>query len=605
LAQGTNSTGTDLKDIEVDVQALNRKYAEERAKRLRGDAVGQYQELAGKFAAFDRDPNADPNFARAPLVEDVDVLVIGGGFAGLLAGGRLREKGVQSLRIVEKGSDFGGTWYWNRYPGAACDVESYIYLPMLEEMGYTPTEKYVRGPEIYEYCQRLAQRYDLYRGALFQTEVHVIRWDDERRRWLISTDRNDAISARFVISCTGLQTKPKLPGIPGIDSFQGHAFHTSRWDYDYTGGDANGNMTGLADKAVGIIGTGATGIQVTPRLAESAKHLYVFQRTPSSVDPRGNKPTDPEWSQTLKPGWQSERMLNFTTITGGGVTNIDLVNDGWTEIIRSTAPPAIGDTMVAPAELELAQLKKMEQTRRRISAIVADPATAEALKPYYHYFCKRPCFHDEYLPTFNRPNVTLVDTKGKGVERVTPRGVMVAGREYPLDCLIFATGFDWLGEYTAEFGIEIIGPRGHPLGKHWQDGARTLYGIQTHGFPNFLLMSLIQAGGSFNYMTIADEQVRHIAHIVGQCLEHGVETIEPTQEAENAWVTEVIRAAQGRRAFLDACTPGYYNFEGKRSQAVELNDFYCGPPMEYVKRLALWRSRGGFPDMDVTFTNQT
>src|SRR5262245_3901277 len=322
--------------IEIDVEALKKRYAEERAKRVRGDALGQYQELTGRFAGFDRDPHADPGFTRSALAEDCDVLIVGGGFAGLLSGGRLRERGVASLRIVEKGADFGGTWYWNRYPGAACDIESYIYLPLLEELGYLPTEKYAKGAEIHAHCRRLARHYDLYRAGLFQTEVQSVRWSEERSRWLVSTDRGDAIAARFVISCTGLLSKPKLPGIPGIESFRGHAFHSSRWDYAYTGGDENGApLTRLADKTVALIGTGSTGIQLVPELGKYAKHLYVFQRTPSSIDERGNRPTDPDWARTLEPGWARQRRQNFTNLTSGIYEPVDLVDDSWTEIIRN------------------------------------------------------------------------------------------------------------------------------------------------------------------------------------------------------------------------------------------------------------------------------
>ncbi len=582
--------------IDVDIDALERRYQEERAKRLRTDAVDQYVELKGRFANFSDDRYADPAFKRDAIVEDLDVLIIGGGFAGLLSGVELRKRGVENLRIIEKGTDVGGTWYWNRYPGAACDIESYIYMPMLEELGYMPTERYARSPEIFEHCRNIAKKFDLYRSALFQTEATSATWDEKRQRWQITTDRGDQIAARFLVSCTGLLSNPKLPGIPGIESFEGHAFHTSRWDYAYSGGsETDANLTGLADKAVGIIGTGSTGIQAIPLLGASAKQLYVFQRTPSSIDFRGNRPTDPEWVETLKPGWQAERIQNFDAITLGGDADVDLVQDGWTYIVSDAAA---GVTDSAAADPYRAEMAKMEAVRRRIERTVKDPATAEALKPYYHYFCKRPCFHDEYLDTFNRPNVTLVDTKGRGVERISSNGVVVDGREYPLDCLIFATGFDWLAEYGKQAGLDPVGPGGTRLSEHWADGFRTLYGMQTHGFPNFFLMSLIQSSTSFNYLTVVDIQTKHFAYVIAECLHRDIGEIQPTKEAEDQWVGEVLASAGERRAFLEACTPSYYNFEGKRSKAVELNDFYGGSVWHYADLVKAFRTNGELPQSD-------
>ena len=206
--------------------------------------------------------------------------IIGGGFGGLLMGGRLREAGFDDIRVIEKAGDFGGTWYWNRYPGAMCDVESYCYLPLLEELNYIPKHKYSYAPEIFEHSKAIARHYDLYKNACLQTGVSALRWDDTSGRWIIHTDRGDAIRAQFVAMANGPLNRPKLPGIPGITSFTGHTFHTSRWDYDYTGGDSDGNLTGLRDKRVAIIGTGATAVQCIPHLGEWAKHLYVFQRTP-------------------------------------------------------------------------------------------------------------------------------------------------------------------------------------------------------------------------------------------------------------------------------------------------------------------------------------
>jgi cyclohexanone monooxygenase len=588
-------------DFEIDVEALERKYAEERDKRRRHDGLGQYQQMQGKFADFAQDPHADPHFKRTAVIEDVDVVVVGGGFAGLLTGGRLREWGFNNLRIIEQGADFGGTWYWNRYPGAACDVEALIYLPLLEELGDLPSERYPKAGEIYAHCRKLAQKFGLYPAALFQTQVQRVEWDESRSRWIVATDRGDRIAARFVVSCTGLLSTPKLPGIPGIETFAGHAFHTSRWDYRYTGGDADGQLTGLADKVVGIIGTGSTGIQTIPHLAESAKHLFVFQRTPSSVDVRANAPTDPELLKALKPGWQRERRDNFTAILGGECAPTDMVRDGWTDIIREVLPRLGDGTPVAnPAVLRLAEMKKMERARRRVAAIVEDPATAEALKPYFHYFCKRPCFHDEYLAAYNRPNVDLIDTQGKGVERITPRGVVAAGREYPLDCLIFATGFDFLVDYSREAGIQVIGQGGQSLAEHWQDGPRTLYGFMTHGFPNLFTMSIAQAGAAVNYVHIADEQTKTIVHVIAEAMRRSVETVQPTVQAENDWVDTVVSGARGRRDFLETCTPGYYNYEGKRERAAALNDFYAPGPMAYIRLLDAWREQPDLPGLQMT-----
>lgn len=586
--------------IEVDVEALTRKYAEEREKRLRADGNDQYQHMEGELAWLDHDPHADPNFTRDPIVEETDVLMIGGGFAGLLAGGRLREAGVESLRIVEKGSDFGGAWYWNRYPGAACDVESYIYMPLIEEMNYIPTEKYAKATEIYEYCKMVGEHFDLYRAALFQTAVDEVRWDEACKRWIVSTDRKDKIAARFVMIGNGLLTNPKLPGIPGILDYKGKSFHTSRWDYDYTGGDQTSAMVKLADKVVGIIGTGATAIQAVPELAKTAKHLYVFQRTPSSVDERGNRPTDPDFAKSLSPGWARRRRDNFSNLVAGGHEDEDMIHDGWTDIISHIGAMTGGENKHAtPEALQLAQMRKMEMTRRRVDSIVEDKETAEALKPYYNYFCKRPCFHDEYLPSFNRPNVTLVDTKGKGVERITAKGPVVAGKEYPVDLLIYATGFDMNTGIEAETGIKFIGPEGKTLTEHWKDGLRTLYGIQTRGFPNLFIMNLLQAGVSVNYVHIADEQTIQIAEIISRCLAEGAETVQPTIEAEEAWVAEIAKSARARAAAPDTCTPGAYNQEGKPVEGSELNGSYMEGPIAYVELLKKWRADGTMPGLEL------
>ena len=416
-------------ELGIDLGALRKKYAEERERRLRSDGNRQYQEITGKFAHFNDDPYVKPGLMRPALEEELDVLVVGGGFGGLLAATRLQKAGITNIRIVEKAGDFGGTWYWNRYPGAQCDIESYMYLPLLEETGYIPKERYSFAPEIQEHAQRIGKHFHLYERACFQTQIKEARWDEKASRWTVTTDRGDFFETRFIVMSSGPLNRPKLPAIPGIENFKGHTFHTSRWDYDYTGGDTTGGLHKLHDKRVGIIGTGATAIQCIPHLGEHAKQLYVFQRTPSSVDVRGNAPTDPEWVKRLKPGWQQRRNYNFTSVLTGAFVEEDLVGDSWTSLFKLLGNLVEGKDRSSLADHDMAALgeivdfQKMNEVRDRVATIVKDPATAEALKPWYGQWCKRPTFNDEYLPTFNRPNVKLVDTKGKGVDRVTEHGV--------------------------------------------------------------------------------------------------------------------------------------------------------------------------------------
>ena len=417
-------------ELGFDPSEIKARYLHERDKRLREDGNEQYVEVTADFSRYIEDPYVQPGFTRDPIFSDVEVTLVGGGFGGLLMGARLREAGYESIRLVEKAGDVGGTWYWNRYPGAACDVESYVYLPLLEEMGnILPSTKYPFAPEILEHSQRIARHFNLYEDALFQTGITELRWEEETNRWIVRTDRGDEFRTQYIAMANGPLNRPKLPGIPGINEFKGYTFHTSRWDYQYTGGDSTGNMHNLNDKVVGIIGTGATAVQCIPHLGASAKHLYVFQRTPSSVDVRNNRPTDPEWVKALKPGWQQERMENFNVCVEGGNVDVDLVQDGWTNIFRNLtgsvarqAAEKLGRRLT-PQErgqlMELADYNQMNDVRSRVDSIIEDVAVAEKLKPWYRQFCKRPCFHDEYLPTFNRPNVTLVDTDGRGVERLT------------------------------------------------------------------------------------------------------------------------------------------------------------------------------------------
>ncbi|NPC47400.1 NAD(P)/FAD-dependent oxidoreductase [Corallococcus sp. AB032C] len=581
---------------------MKEKYRQEREKRLRADGNAQYRPLQGVFEDFDKDPYVEPGFTRPALTERTDVLIVGGGFGGMLAGARLRQAGVESFRIVEKGSDFGGTWYWNRYPGAACDVESYIYLPLLEETGYMPREKYAKAPEIFAHCQRIGRHFDLYKAALFQTLVRTMDWDEGTRRWNITTDRGDLIAARFVIIAGGILHKAKLPGIPGIETFQGHCFHTSRWDYAYTGGSPTSPMTKLGDKRVGIIGTGATSVQAIPHLGATARQLYVFQRTPSGVGVRANQPTDEAWAKSLQPGWQQERIRNFSAIVSGRQQPVDMVNDGWTYIFQGLDLTRAGSPEEAAELAQLSDFRKMEEIRARVGALVKDPATAEALKPYYNQMCKRPCFHDEYLPTFNRPNVQLVDTEGKGVERITPTGVVVNGREYPVDCLIYASGFEVAGEYTQKLGFDIRGRGGRSLRDAWAQGPATLHGMHSRGYPNLMLFTTTQSGWAINFVHILDEQSQHAAFIIARCLQQGVEVSEPSEQAQQQWWDVILGRLKTSATFGGAeCTPGYYNNEGMQAgpEMMKLATF-GGDTLAFIDVLREWRKGEELVGLELT-----
>ncbi len=595
-------------ELGFDPDALRARYRAERDKRLRSDGNDQYIEVKGDFSRYVDDPYVEPGFKRDPITDAVEVVIIGGGFGGLLAGARLREAGIDDIRVIEKGGDFGGTWYWNRYPGAQCDIESYIYLPLLEETGYMPKEKYSFAPEILAHAKRIGEKFDLYRGALFQTQIKSITWNEAECRWIITTNRDDQIHARFVVMSNGPLNRPKLPGIPGIDTYKGHTFHTSRWDYDYTGGDTNGNLHKLADKRVAIIGTGATAIQCVPHLAKHTQHLYVFQRTPSSVDERGNRPTDPEWVKTLTPGWQRRRMDNFNILVSGGNQEVDLVNDGWTDIIRNLGailPRKEANPEISAQELgrmmELADFRKMNQIRARVDRVIKNKKTAEELKPWYRQFCKRPTFNDEYLPSFNRPNVTLVDTMGRGVERLTEKGPVFDGVEYEVDCIIFATGFEVGTAYTRRSGYEVYGRGGKSLTEHWSNGMRTLHGFYSAGFPNCFHMGITQNALTANFPHMLEEQSQHIATLISHAKANEARCIEPTPEAEEEWIKTIKEKALNALGFLMECTPGYYNNEGKPEAGTGLaGENYGGGPVEFYDLVREWRAGGGMKGLTIS-----
>ncbi|HLI44791.1 MAG TPA: NAD(P)/FAD-dependent oxidoreductase [Acidimicrobiales bacterium] len=586
----------------IDKDALRAKYLEERNKRLRPDGNDQYIRLTGRFAHYLDDPYT-PFVEREPLRDHVTAAFVGGGFAGLATGARLKEAGIEDVRIIDKAGDFGGTWYWNRYPGAQCDTASFVYMPLLEETGHMPSEKYAHAPEILEHCRRIGEHYGLYRHALFHTEVLDLTWLEEDARWLVRTNRGDEFTAQFVGMGIGPLHVPKLPGIPGIDDFEGHAFHTSRWDYEYTGGDPSGAvMDRLADKRVAIIGTGATAVQCVPHLARACKELYVFQRTPSSVDVRDNRPTDPEWfAEIATPGWQQRWLENFASNQTGGIEEEDLVQDGWTELSRrvrakiNELSPDDRTPEKMMAAYEDSDFEKMEQIRARVDEIVEDPATAQALKAWYRQLCKRPCFHDEYLQSYNLPGVHLVDTDGKGVDCITRSGVVAGGREYEVDCIIYASGFEVGTEYTRRANYDVTGRNGVRLSEHWANGMRTLHGIHAHGFPNAFFVQPTQGANLIsNVPHNLTDAARTIACVVRHVLDHGYREVDVTAEAEQAWV-DLLLSGPGTILGAADCTPGYYNNEGQGFGPNSVVAFgYPYGAMAFFRYIEQWRNCGRF-----------
>ncbi len=543
---------------------IKQKFADARDLRLnyRPDGRAQYtSDLTGELAKYEVDPWVEEIKQRDPINDTVECLFIGGGFSALLTAARLREVGVESIRIVERGGDVGGTWYWNRYPGAACDVSAYDYLPLLDELGYVPGSFFAKGPEIFAHCQAIARKYDLYDLAVFQTTVTSTVWDAKARLWRVSTDRGDTLSARFVICANGTLSKPKLSKIDGMETYKGHAFHTSRFDYAYTGAD----LSRLKDKVVGIIGTGASAVQIIPRLGRASKELYVFQRTPSAIDIRDDIPTDPQWAASLKPGWQKERLQRH------------MQGPQLTEQQKADLAALPRDVKIQRQENQ--NIEHQMRIHARVDEIVKDRKTAEALKPWYMHRCKRPCYDDEYLPAFNLPNVHLVDTNGKGITQINERGVVFEGTEYPVDVLIYATGFEV--QVTGIYN-DIRGENGLELNEKYADGMRTVLGIHSAGYPNLFIMGGYQASFQFNLTFMLQTQGQHIADCIKFVRAHDFTTIDAKPETEQWWVDEVIRH-RGKTNRNKECTPGYYNFEGESNRRQDGN--YNGGFLQYYTHM--------------------
>jgi cyclohexanone monooxygenase len=585
-----------------EIEALLRKHRLERDKRLRSDGTAQYAAASEAFAEFGGDPYEPQPADRAPVRREVEVMVLGAGMAGLLVSTALIDAGVSDLLILDQAGGFGGVWYWNRYPGIRCDVEAYIYLPLLEKIGTVSSERYASGPEIRRHADAVASAYGLRQRALFHTVITEIAWDEARGRWLVRTNRSDEIRARFIMLGSGPLHRAKIPDIPGLAGFRGAAFHSSRWNYSVTGGDSSGGLTKLKGKRVALIGTGASSVQILPHLARSGARVLVFQRTPGAVAARGNRPTDLEWFRGQDRGWQRERMDNFTRVITGDRAVEDLVDDGWTDLWTRLLPPE-WDRANAD-QIQRAEILKMTEIRARIDDIVIDPATADSLKPWYGYYCKRPLFSDDYYQSFNCENVTLVDTDGASIERIHPQGLEVRGQIHEADVIIFGTGFD-LAPYTNETGgYALRGRGGIELSAHWRDGMRSLHGIMTSRFPNMFLVGTIeQAATSFNYPYVTGAQARHIAEIVAKLRRADVVVAEVTADAERRWAVALADAFVDRSATEAECTPSYFNNEGRvdGSRPTLAAAQYGGGPLGYLHRLETWRRTEVERDLSITF----
>jgi len=596
----------DLPDFsELDVDGLRAKAIEERDKRIRTDGLAQYSRMENAA-----DDPFTPVTPRDGVVDHVDFAFIGGGFSGLLAGARATEAGLKSVRLIDSAGDFGGVWYWNRYPGAMCDTASMVYLPLLEETGYVPTEKYAHGPEIFEHARRIARHFGLYEKALLHTTVESAEWDDERSLWSVTTNRGDRFTTKYLGMAVGPLSIPKYPAIPGAETFTGHSFHTSRWDFAYTGGSHTEPLDKLKGKRVAVIGTGATSVQMVPELQKSGAEVFVVQRTPTGVDARNNEPIDADWFRSIAtPGWQQRWYDSFATchlppMTPDFTVEMDdLVQDGWTEMglewrkamatipREEFGPPAVIGT------LGVANYAHMVGTRARVDELVTDKETAEKLKPWYKLFCKRPGFHDEYLQSFNEPNVHLLDTDGKGVERVTATGIVINGVKTEVDLIIYASGFEAFTRLDTRFGYTVTGRKGLKLEAAWANGMRTMHGMFTHGFPNMFMVQ--PEHGAFFAACVTMDSANNclkIGAVVAEAEKRGAREVEVEVEAQEKWMQLLSMNPGGAILFDSECTPGYYNKEGGEPSLEEKLNVTGYPfgSVAFFQADRAWRESGAF-----------
>ncbi|KAJ5587878.1 uncharacterized protein N7459_003643 [Penicillium hispanicum] len=618
---------------------VKKRYAEERAKRLRDDGNAQFIDisLSARHERFAEDPWVNPAAIEAVQSKfpnsSCEMLIIGAGWGGLQYAIRMVEAGIRpdDLRIIDPAGGFGGTWYWNRYPGVMCDIESYSYLPLLEETGFVPKQRYSHGEEIRSYANLVARKWGLADCGVFQTKAQKLVWDEAAKEWQVELVQQRAghavqhlsVRSRFVATATGVLNWPKLPDLPGILHYTGNVFHTSRWAYDVTGGSpTDPSLTKLQDKRVAIIGTGASSVQVVPHLARWSKHLYVLQRTPAAVDRRDQRETDEEWfRKTVAQSkcWQRERMKNFHQhFTLDEQPEINLVDDGWTRAPglvglagNANGPKSLEEVAAYTAKLYDIDHPRQSRIRVRVDEQVKDPAIAAKLKPWYPSWCKRPLFHDEYLDTFNRDNVTLVDTDGKGIDSLTEDSITVGNESYPVDVIVFATGFraPAAGSSADKANMTVVGTDGISMSEEWDRvGPTTLHGVLDAKFPNFFLSGPAQASLSGNYRFNLDELAKNAAYIIAESKRRADGkpfAVAPTAEAAEAWATQVMMHGAPLAVVL-GCTPGYGNLEGDidrapvEKQMVMARSGIWGWGIEdFVAVIEAWRAEGDMQGIEV------
>lgn len=516
-----------------------------------------------------------------------------------------------------------------------------MYLPLLEETGYIPTRKYAPGAEIRGHAERIAKRWNLDDKALFRSNVQTAEWNDKTELWTVKLTEYrgpdeppivHSIRAQYVYLAAGVLTRPQVPKIPGLLSFKGDMFHTARWDYKVSGGSqADQTLSGFRNKRVAVIGTAATAIGVIPEIAKYAKELYVFQRTPAYVKPRNQKVTnvdDFKKEVAYKKGWQLERQKNWnqhlTNSVKPGTKN--LVGDGWTDMPAYSAilgSPYQGLIEPSPERLEqhiidfhALDLPHMESVRQHVEDVVTDPDTAAKLKPWYPSWCKRPTFSDTYLSLFNSPHVHLVDTNGQGVSSVTSNGLVVDEKEYPVDIIVFSTGFQApnarLGSPAARTGVQVFGRHGLSLDEKWvSNGAATLHGYATNAFPNLFFSGTAQATITGNNIWMLSLIAQHVSYIIVES-ERRVgfgnrAIIEVIKDAEEAHAGEILKRAP-YFSTLAGCTPGYFNTYGEGANVTDPGEkvkrargsTWSEGTLSFLKYIGQWRDDGNLEGLKVT-----